>query len=86
MTFAAGVTDVSVNVPILDDMNITRSSEIFSAQLKSIVSDVILGDSIANISILDNDGEEYIVTRHHSITHSIQPDTIVSLTTKPEYK
>ena len=55
--FAAGKTNNSVNVPILDDMNITKSPEIFSAQLKSNQSDVILGKSMANISILDNDGK-----------------------------
>ena len=57
VTFAAEETRVSVNVPILDDKNITKSSEIFSARLQSNQSDVILGDSTANIIILDNDGE-----------------------------
>ena len=69
VTFAAEETRVSVNVPILDDINITKSPEIFSAQLKSNASDVILGDSTANISILDNDGK---ITRHHVLFRKLE--------------
>ena len=57
VTFAVEETRIQVNVPILDDMNITTSPAIFSAWLKSNQPDVILGVGIANIIILDNDGK-----------------------------
>ena len=74
-TFPAGKKKNSVNVPILDDMIVTKSPEIFSAQLKSNQSDVILGISIANISILDNDGK---ISQHHAPFSKLEYNMIIA--------
>ena len=46
----------SVTVPILEDFTI-ESDETFSAQLTTTHPNVVLGDNLASVMIVDNDGE-----------------------------
>ena len=54
--FQAGDDTATVEVTILDD-TIIEESEIFTAALSTTESNVMLGDDIATITILDDDGK-----------------------------
>ena len=56
VTFQAGDDTATVEVTILDD-TIIEKSEIFTASLSTTESNVMLGDDIATITILDDDGK-----------------------------
>ena len=56
VTFQAGDDTATVEVTIFDD-TIIEDSEIFTAMLSTTDPNVILGDDIATITILDDDGE-----------------------------
>ena len=56
VTFQAGDDTATVEVTILDD-TIIEESEIFTASLSTTESNVMLGDDIATITILDDDGK-----------------------------
>ena len=56
VTFAPGETVASVNFTIVDD-NITEPVEMFCDRLTTAESNVMFGDDVAFVTILDNDGE-----------------------------
>ena len=56
VTFQAGDDTATVEVTILDD-TIIEKSEIFTAALSTTESNVMFGDDIATITILDDDGK-----------------------------
>ena len=62
ITFGAGETMVSVNVTILQGEQMVEPPKLFSVLLKSNESDVLLGDKLANINILNKNGESYILS------------------------
>ena len=55
--FGAGETKASVNVTILNRQQVIEPPEMFSVLLKSHESDVRLGNNLANITILNKNGE-----------------------------
>ena len=60
VTFQPGETRITVPVPIIDD-DIFEDVEIFRAHLTTTDDNVNIGDSMATVSIADNDGEAYII-------------------------
>ena len=56
VTFAPGETVASVVLTIVDD-NITEPVEMFCDRLTTTESNVMFGDVVAFVTILDNDGE-----------------------------
>ena len=55
--FGAGETIASVRVTILNGKEILEPPETFSVLLKSNEPDAIVGDKLANITILNKNGE-----------------------------
>ena len=64
VTFDPGATTASVTVQIIDDTYI-EENEIFSAFLTSSESNVVIGDDMANVTIVDDDGESH----YHPSSH-----------------
>ena len=60
VTFQPGETRITVPVPIIDD-DIFEDVEIFRAHLTTTDDNVNISDSMATVSIVDNDGEAYII-------------------------
>ena len=60
VTFQPGETRITVPVPISDD-DIFEDVEVFRAHLTTTDDNVNIGDSMATVSIVDNDGEAYII-------------------------
>ena len=60
MTFAAGQTMATVEIPITDDTAV-ENAEMFSATVSpsTIPSDVMIGEGVASITILDEDGKAF---------------------------
>ena len=56
VTFQPGETRITVPVPIIDD-GIFEDVEVFRAHLTTTDDNVNIGDSMATVSIVDNDGE-----------------------------
>ena len=53
VTFQPGVVEMTVSVPITDDGEL-EGAEVFMATLTTISNHVVLGDSLATITILDS--------------------------------
>ena len=60
MTFTAGQTMATVEIPITDDTAV-ENAEMFSATVSplTIPSDVMIGEGVASITILDEDGKAF---------------------------
>ena len=58
VTFTAGQTDTTVEVPIIDN-SVVEDTEIFTAQLSTTNPNVMFGEDSASVTILDNDGNAY---------------------------
>ena len=56
VTFSAGQSNASVNVPITND-NVNEDSEMFSGSLSAVTENVDIGADTANVTIMDDDGE-----------------------------
>ena len=56
VTFVSGMTEATVSVPIIDD-NTQELTENFYGVLSSDDPNVSIGEDIANITILDDDGK-----------------------------
>ena len=56
VTFSAGQRSASVSVPIAND-TVIEDSEMFSGSLSAVTENVDIGADIANVTIMDDDGE-----------------------------
>ena len=56
VTFSAGQSNASVNVPITND-TVIEASEMFSGSLSAVTENVHIGADTANVTIMDDDGE-----------------------------
>ena len=59
VTFGSGVTRAPYPVPIVDDGDV-ESTESFTAVLTTAESDVIIGDGIAIVTVLDDDRKLFL--------------------------
>ena len=60
VTFEPGVTSLPVPVTINDDSEI-EADEIFTAVLTTSEQDVMIGEDIATVTIIDTDGKNILV-------------------------
>ena len=76
VTFQPGDVEMTVSVPITDDGEM-EGTEVFTATLTTISNHVVLGDSLATITILDSKNWQYCShVGSECLPHSLIPSFI----------